>query len=127
MKIFNPKVHGILDYVVVIAFALAPTVLGFSGMPATISHLLAAIHLILTLTTAFPPGVVRIVPLPLHGAVEFVVSIALVALPWIFKFAPDTVARNFYVSAGALIFAVWLVTDYRTIPKADPKGSNPAF
>jgi hypothetical protein len=124
MKIFNPKVHGILDYVVVVAFALAPTVLGFSGMPATISHLLAAIHLILTLTTAFPLGVVRIVPLPLHGAIEFVVSIALIALPWIFKFALDVVARNFYVSAGALIFAVWLVTDYRTMPKADPKGSN---
>lgn len=122
MKIFNPKVHGILDYVVVVAFALAPTVLGFSGMPATISHLLAAIHLILTLTTAFPLGVVRIVPLPLHGAIEFVVSIALIALPWIFKFALDVVARNFYVSAGALIFAVWLVTDYRTMPKADPKG-----
>jgi hypothetical protein len=127
MKIFNPKVHGILDYAVVVAFALAPTVLGLSGLPATISHLLAAIHLILTLTTAFPLGVVRIVPLPLHGAIELVVSIALIALPWIFKFAPDVVARNFYVSAGALIFAVWLVTDYRTIPKADPKGSNPAF
>jgi hypothetical protein len=117
MKIFNPKVHGMLDYIVVVALALAPTVLGFSGLPATISHLLAAIHLLLTLTTAFPPGVIGIVPLPLHGAIEFVVSIALIALPWILKFAPDTVARNFYLGAGALIFAVWLVTDYRTIPK----------
>ena len=63
--------------------------------------------------TAFPLGSVKIVPLPLHGAIEFVVSIALVGLPWILKFAQDATARNFYVGAGVVIFAVWLVTDYR--------------
>jgi hypothetical protein len=117
MKIISPKFHGILDYVVVVAFALAPIVLGFSGMPATVSYSLAAVHLLLTLATAFPLGVVKIVPLPLHGAIECVVSIALVTLPWIFKFAPDKTVRDFYVGAGVLIFAVWLFTDYRALSK----------
>ena len=116
-NIINPKVHGILDYAVVIAFALAPTLLGFSGLPATISYVLAAVHLLLTLVTAFPLGVIKIVPLPLHGAIEFVVSIILVALPWILKFASDTAARNFYVGAGVLIFVVWRITDYKVVPK----------
>jgi len=112
MKFLSPKVHGVLDYAVVIAFALAPSVLGLSGLPATISYVLAAVHLLLTLVTAFPLGVVKIVPLPVHGVIEIVVSIALVALPWIVRFSPDTTARNFYVVAGVLIFVVWFFTDY---------------
>jgi hypothetical protein len=113
MKIISPKLHGILDYVVVAAFAMAPAVLGLTGLAAVISYALAVIHLLLTLVTAFPLGAVKIVPLPLHGAIEFVVSIALVGLPWILKFAQDATARNFYVGAGVVVFAVWLVTDYR--------------
>jgi hypothetical protein len=117
MNIINSKVHGILDYAVVIGFAFAPILLGFSGLPATISYVLAAVHLLLTLVTAFPLGVIKIVPLPLHGAIELVVSIALVALPWILKFASDTAARNFYLGAGVLIFVVWRITDYKVAPK----------
>jgi hypothetical protein len=113
MKIISPKLHGILDYVVVAAFAMAPAVLGLTGLAAVISYALAGIHLLLTLVTAFPLGVVKIVPLPLHGAIELVVSIALVGLPWILKFAQDATARTFYVGAGVVVFAVWLVTDYR--------------
>ena len=112
MKVLSPTIHGILDYIVVIAFALAPALLGLSGLPAAISYLLAVVHLLLTLATAFPLGAVKLVPLPLHGAIELVVSIALVALPWILRFTQDTVARDFYLGAGGLIFVVWLITDY---------------
>jgi hypothetical protein len=118
MKILNSNIHGILDYAVVVAFAIAPAVLGLGGLPAIISYALAAIHLLLTLVTAFPLGAVKIVPLRVHGAIEFVVSIALLALPWLLNFASDMTARNFYVGAGILIFAVWLITDYRDEPKA---------
>lgn len=112
MRVLRPTIHGILDYAVVIAFALAPALLGLSGLPATVSYLLAGIHLLLTLVTAFPLGAVKLVPLPLHGVIELVVSIVLVALPWILRFTQDTLARDFYVGAGALIFLVWLITDY---------------
>lgn len=112
MRVLRPTIHGILDYAVVIAFALAPALLGLSGLPATLSYLLAGVHLLLTLVTAFPLGAVKLVPLPLHGAIELVVSIVLVALPWILRFTQDTIARDFYVGAGVLIFLVWLITDY---------------
>ena len=119
MKIINSKIHGTLDYAVVLIFLAAPTLCGFSGLPAAISYALSAIHLVLTLVTAFPLGVVAIVPLRLHGAIELVVSICLVALPWALQFSTDMAARNFYVGAGATIFLVWLVSDYRpAIPAA---------
>ena len=115
MKILNPKIHGYLDYGVVILFLAAPTLLGLTGIPATIAYTLAVVHLLVTVITAFPLGIVQLLSLPLHGAIELVVSFALIALPWIFGFASDLAARNFFIAAGVLIFAVWLVTDYKAI------------
>jgi hypothetical protein len=115
MKILSPKAHGILDYAVVIIFCSAPTLFGLSGLPAMIAYALAVVHLVLTLGTAFPLGIVKLVPLPVHGAIEFVVSLALVALPWLLKFNTEIGARNFYLGAGVSIFLVWLITDYRAV------------
>jgi hypothetical protein len=37
----------------------------------------------------------------------------LVGLPWIAGFAPEMIARNFYIAAGAVGFLIVLLTDYR--------------
>lgn len=118
MKILSPKMHGILDYAVVVFFLVSPGLFGLAGLPATVAYALAGIHLLLTLVTAFPAGLVKLVPLPVHGAIELVVSVALPALPWLAGFAAVAVARNFYIGAGAAIFVTWLVTDYRRAASA---------
>ena len=112
MKVLTPRTHGVLDYVTVIAFLLAPTILNLSGLPATISYLLAVVHLVLTLITAFPLGLIKAIPFKIHGMIELAVSIFLVLLPWLFSFASVPAARNFYVAAGIVVFIVWLITDY---------------
>lgn len=115
MKILNPRVHGYIDYLAVLYFLAAPSLFGLTGLPATIFYVLAAAHLILTLLTAYPLGVVKVIPFPLHGAIELLAGIALVALPWLLGFAnSDVLARNIYVASGALLFIAWLVTDYKT-------------
>ncbi len=119
MKILTPRIHGILDFVVVALFALAPTLFGLSGTPATISYALAVIHLILTLTTAFPYGILKLIPFTVHRALEVVVSILLVLAPWIFGFAAEDNAKMFYIGSGILIFIVYLTTDYKAA-EADP-------
>jgi hypothetical protein len=112
MKVISPSAHGVLDYVTVVAFALAPTVVGFSGLPATICYVLAAVHLVLTLVTAFGAGVAKLVPFHLHGRIELVVSLVLIVLPWLLGFAGVLAARWFFVGAGVVIFLVWLLTAY---------------
>ncbi len=119
MKVLTPRVHGVLDYLMVLVFVAAPTVLGLSGLPATIAYTLAGVHLLLTLATDFPPGVLRIIPFPMHGMIEIVVSALLVALPWVAGFADETAARNFYLAVGVVIFIVWLLTDFRSLPAED--------
>ncbi|MDQ3633678.1 MAG: hypothetical protein M3405_04110 [Acidobacteriota bacterium] len=119
MKILSPKIHGYLDFVVVIAFALAPTIFGLTGLAATLAYVLAVVHLALTLLTAFPLGVVGLVPFTIHGWIELLVSVGLVALPFIAGFSDIPVARNFYIVAGVVVFVTWLISNYKaaeTVP-----------
>jgi hypothetical protein len=112
MKLIDARVHGYLDFVVVIAFVLAPFVVGLGGTPALLCWGLAAVHLVLTLLTRFPAGVVKIIPFVVHGAIELLVSVGLVFAPRIFGFAPGSPARNFFITSGVVVFLVWVLTDY---------------
>lgn len=116
MRFLSPRIHGYIDYLVVVMFAVAPSLLGFSGIPAYASWILAGVHLLLTLFTAFPLGVVPVVPFKVHGMVELVVGPMLIAGPWILGFSAMPVARVFFIAAGAAVFLVWLTTDYRRVP-----------
>ena len=113
MKILNPRTHGYLDYVTVMLFLVAPTVLGLTGIPAMLAYALAVIHLVMTLVTNFPLGVVKLIPFTIHGWVERVIGPLLIVVPFVLGFSTDLVARNFYVAIGFVIVLVGLVTDYK--------------
>ena len=111
MRIISYKVHGILDYITVAVFALAPSVLGLTGTAALISYALAVIHLAMTVLTDMPLAIGKIIPLKLHALVELIVGPVLIvgalALPSLFAGG-----QAFFVVAGVVIFAVWLLSNY---------------
>jgi len=112
MKLINSGAHRVLDFVAVIVFAVAPFAFGLGGIPAAICWGLALVHLLVTLATRFPARASGAIAFVAHGVLELVVSIFLVASSWIFGFAPGSPARYFFVTAGAALFLVWLLTDY---------------
>ncbi len=114
MKILNAKVHGIIDFGVVIAFLAAPSLFQLSETPAKLSYVLAFVHLGLVLVTAYPYGILKKVPFTVHGSIELLVSVLLVALPWVLGFSGEETARNFYVGFGVAVFLTWLLTDYKS-------------
>lgn len=113
MRILSARAHGVLDYVTVALFAVAPSLFRLTGTAATLSYALAGIHLLMTLLTAFPLGVARLVPLTLHGWVELVVALALVLLG-VVGFGLEQTAGLFYLLIGLVIFAVWFLSNYRS-------------
>lgn len=113
-KAISPRTHGTIDYLAVALFALAPAVLGLVGAAAALSYALAGVHLLMTLATAFPLGAVAVVPFRVHGRVEAAVGVALLAAALLlFRDVPFL----FFAGMGALILAVWALTDYG--PAAD--------
>lgn len=124
MGIIAPSVHRVLDFVVVLLFALAPTLFHLHGNTMYAAYALAAIHLVLTLMTHFPGRAGGSVPFNVHGIVELVVGIVLVAAPlvrhWTFG------ARTFYLGIGVLILVVWTLTRYRDVADAGRVDARPA-
>jgi hypothetical protein len=111
MKIISDQMHGILDYLTVVIFALAPSLLGFTGVAAAVSYALAIIHLSMTFATRMPLGVVKVIPMKLHAIVELVVGPVLV-VGGLLASALPTVSQTFFVVMGVVIFAVWLLSSY---------------
>ncbi len=110
-KPIAPRLHGVLDYVVVVVFLLAPALLGLSGLAAMVSYVLAGVHLLMTVLTAFPLGLAAVVPFSLHGTVEVVVGVLLAVLAFALF---EGVATGFYLAMGLVILLVWALTDYRS-------------
>src|SRR5688572_24617192 len=113
MKFLDPRVHGYLDYAAALLLALAPWLFGFGGTPAVLCYVLAASQLGMSLLTAYPLGIAKVIPFPVHGGVELIVAMFLVVAPWLFGFAGVDPARNFFIAAGLGLGVVYLTTDYR--------------
>jgi len=121
MKVLSPAAHGVLDYMTVVFFALAPFLFELTGAYATACYVLAGGYLLITLATDFPLGVMRIIPFPVHGAFELVSGLALLAAPFIFGFSDDNpTARNLFIGSGVVFTIVWFLTDWR----AQSQGSH---
>ena len=120
MKVISDTAHGILDYLIVVIFALAPGILGLTGFAALVSYALAAIHLIMTLLTNMPLGVVKIIPMRLHALVEMLVGPVLVVAALVL---PTLLGdkREFFLVMGLVILAVWFLSSYGR-PAAAPQA-----
>ncbi|MCE7914401.1 MAG: hypothetical protein DYH15_06870 [Nitrosomonas sp. PRO4] len=99
MKVISPRIHGYFDFLTVVIFLLAPALLGLSQLPAMLAYSLAAVHLIVTLTSDFPFGIFRLIPFAIHGWIERLVGPSLIALPFIFGFV--------------VVIVLGMLTDYK--------------
>ncbi|MFL5562093.1 MAG: hypothetical protein ACJ79K_11505 [Gemmatimonadaceae bacterium] len=111
MGIIPPNVHRILDYLAIIAFALAPTLFHLHGNTRMLAYALAIVHLIVTLATDFNGTGRRPLPFPVHGYIELVVGIVLAVVPFVRHWTVG--AGKFYPAIGIVLILVWLLTRYR--------------
>ena len=118
LKFLSDKVHGILDYGVVIIFALAPSLIGIVGTAAWLCYALAAIHLAMTIFTNMPLGVVKIIPIKLHGTIELIVGLALIVAAWTISDLES--GQLFFTLMGAIIFFVWVSSNYGDAKIGEP-------
>ena len=110
MGIIPPGVHRILDYLAVVAFALAPTLFHLAGNTRLLAYALAIVHLVVTLITQFPGAPRRPLPFNVHGVIELVVGILLIAVPLIRHWTYG--AHRFYIGMGIAILVIWGLTRY---------------
>jgi hypothetical protein len=112
MKV-NSKIHGIIDYLVVLFLWSSPTLFSLPETTSTFTYVLGGIHLVLTVLTKFELGLIKVIPLRIHGLIELIVSIVLILIAFILGNKEGQIARNFYIAFGVAVFLTWLITDYK--------------
>ena len=122
MKFISPKIHGLIDYLVVIFLLASPTVFGFTGLVATFTYVLGAVHLLLTALTNYPLGIVKLLPVSLHATIEVLVGIILIVLAYTLFKDNAQGSKLYYVIFGTVILLTWLVTDY--VGTGHPSGQD---
>ena len=109
-KPVSPRLHGVIDYLTVPLLLAAGPLFRFGGRPAEITSTLAGVVLVYSLFTAYPLGLVKMIPFPLHRVIDIVLGAAMLTSPFILKY--DAPARNFFVAMGVLALIVVALTDF---------------
>lgn len=112
MKIISSKLHGILDYFLVLFLIASPTLFNLPETTVCFTYVLAGVHFVLTIATHFEVGLIKVLPLKIHGWIELIVSLALVGVAFYLGDKEGEIARNFYLCFTAMVFITWLLTDY---------------
>jgi hypothetical protein len=112
MKVLNSKMHGIIDYLVVLFLFSAPSLFNLPPKTAMFTYVLGCVHFLLTICTNFSVGLIKVIPFKLHGIVEVVVSVVLIFVAFGLGSMEGDLARNFYIGFGLVVFITWLITDY---------------
>ena len=116
MKIISSKTHGILDYATSAFLLASPTLFKMEGDLCTITYILGAIHLGLTVLTDFEVGLIKVIPFRIHGLIELVVSLVLAGLAFWFYNNANEFGFYFYMALAIVIMIVFILTDFKTSP-----------
>jgi uncharacterized membrane protein len=89
MRVISTKTHGAIDYATGAGLLVAPALLGISDEPAAaralkVAGLAATAY---SLMTDYEFGLVRVIPMPAHLAMDAASGALLAASPWLFGFA----------------------------------------
>ena len=106
-------VHGVLDYPLAAVLIVLPLVLSFDHAGAKwIAFAFGIGAAVLAVGTAWPTGIVKVIPPILHGYADMTVSVALIVLPFIVGFSDHTTALVFYLAVGATGLVTTLATRF---------------
>jgi hypothetical protein len=116
-----PQVHGVLDYPLAAILIAGPLVLDFDYKATVIALVFGGGATVLAVATAWPTGIVKIIPPLVHGYVDTLVTLAMIVLPFAVGFSHHTPALVFYVVVGGAGLLATLATRFESpMPSAQP-------
>lgn len=113
LKVISPTLHSIIDYILIAVLLVSPSLLELSGMFAYGAYGLAAVYLLLVLTTQYAGGIFLGISFRVHGVLELLLALGAVVSPWVFQFAGQANPRNFFLVFGITLFALVFFTHYQ--------------
>ena len=123
MRIIPTRVHGVLDYLTAGVLIAAPSMLGLrkSGAQTWLPMALGVGTIAYSLLTDYELGLVRVIPMPVHLALDAANGALLAASPWLLGFAEEVSAPHLALG----LFEIGAATFSQTTP--DHEAPPPAI
>jgi len=109
MKLLSTKIHGVIDYLAAFALLIIPYSLHYdiSTMPGGIFIILGVSTIIYSIITKYEYGILNILPMKVHLALDILSGILLASSPWLFGFKdevflPHLIFGLFEIVAGLI-------------------------
>ena len=114
MRFIPTRVHGVLDYLTAGVLIAAPSMLGFrkNGMQTWLPIALGVGTIGYSLLTDYELGLFKIIPMPMHLALDAANGALLAASPWLFGFAEEVSEPHL----GLGLFEIVVTASSRTAP-----------
>ena len=119
-------VHGVIEYLAAVLLVVAPFAFGFdSGAATALSIVLGVLILAIAASTDGPTSLVRQIPLGAHVALDFLLVVALIALPFLAGFSDETAPTALFIGLGLAHMLVTIGTRFRSsrAPAPPPRAS----
>lgn len=108
------SVHGIIEYIAGVLFIAAPFLLSFDDGAATaLSIVVGVVVLAIAASTDGPTSLVNSIPRSAHVALDYVLAIVLIALPFLAGFSSETAPTAFFIVLGVAHLLVTIGTRFR--------------
>jgi hypothetical protein len=107
-------VHGVIEYLAAIALFAAPFVLTFDSNAATAASIVAAVLVVVVAAcTDGPTSLVDQIPITVHFTLDWLLAVALIAIPFAAGFSGETEPTVFFIALGVLHLLVTIGTRFR--------------
>ncbi|WP_196938874.1 SPW repeat domain-containing protein [Sphingobacterium pedocola] len=109
MKAIPTTFHAFIDYGSAIVFLVAPWIFLFDHVTAAkwTSVIVGALILLMSLLTRYESGLLRIIPMRMHLAVDIVIGLFLVLSPWLMGFADQTFLFHVFMGVVSVIMGAF--------------------
>ncbi|WEX07515.1 SPW repeat protein [Chelativorans sp. AA-79] len=107
MQFIPTRIHGVLDYLVGILLIVAPWLLGFAngGAAQWVPVVLGLGVIVYSLLTNYELGVIRVISMPVHLALDVIGGIVLASSPWLFGFQDQIIWPHLVVGIIEVVTA----------------------
>ena len=113
--------HGVVEYVAAALLIAAPFLLGFdSGAATALSIVIGVVILAIAAATDGPTSLVNQIPRPAHVALDYVLVVVLIALPFLAGFSDETAPTALFIVLGVAHLLVTIGTRFRS--GAEPRA-----
>ena len=113
--------HGMIEYVGGALFIALPFLLGYdSGTAVALSIIVGVLLIAIAASTDGPTSLVNQIPRSAHVALDYMLAVMLIALPFLAGFSSETAPTVVFIAVGVAHLLITIGTRFRSAPLSGP-------